>query len=352
MPQSEEYVALEVPREGVNDSFVRVLEWLVAEGAPVDVDQPVAVLETTKVTFELQASQAGYLFRLAGVGDEVPVGNAVALVAKSPSRPDYRPTPAASTPEPSDQIITKKARALIEQHNLSVALFAGLPVVRTEDVEAVVRSGHGAEPAQRIFKGELLDPSADWDAATDTELRRELTALLISLRKRMKAKHDRHVATGDLLTDRWELARELGFGEGTSVYDNCLVLGDVRVGKHCWVGPDTILDGQGGLVIGDYVDIGAGVHVYTHHTIERALTGHKASMFKRPSSIGNCCFIAPKATIAPGTVLGDHTFVAAASYVEGSFPAYSYLAGNPARRVGVVEVSDARARVKPLEEDA
>jgi carbonic anhydrase/acetyltransferase-like protein (isoleucine patch superfamily) len=29
----------------------------------------------------------------------------------------------------------------------------------------------------------------------------------------------------------------MGFGEGSSVYDSCLVLGDVRVGKNVWVGP-------------------------------------------------------------------------------------------------------------------
>src|SRR5262249_31979666 len=120
-----------------------------------------------------------------------------------------------------------------------------------------------------------------------------------------------------------------------------------QVGRNCWIGPGTILDGMNApLRIGDCVDVGAGAHLYTHNTIERALTGRRAPVFKKATTVGNCCFIAPRAILAPGTVLGDHCFVATGSYVEGNFPAFSYLAGNPARRVGSVEVHGDRARVR------
>jgi len=176
---------------------------------------------------------------------------------------------------------------------------------------------------------------------------RTLRQLLTELRKRMRAKFNRHVPTGSLLYDRWDLAKDYQFGEGTSVYDECLILGDVQLGRHCWVGPYTILDAsQAPLVIGDYVDIGAGTHIYTHNTIERALTGHKAPMFTKATTIGNCCFIAPAVVVAPGSVIGDHCFVATGSYVEGTFEAFSYIAGNPAKRVGVVELSGNRARIR------
>jgi acetyltransferase-like isoleucine patch superfamily enzyme len=51
--------------------------------------------------------------------------------------------------------------------------------------------------------------------------------------------------SGDLLTDRRGIARDYGFGSGTSCYDNVLILGDVTVGKHCWIGPNVILKGVG-----------------------------------------------------------------------------------------------------------
>ncbi len=74
----------------------------------------------------------------------------------------------------------------------------------------------------------------------------------------------RRVPFGDLITDRWENAQEYGFGTGSSSYDNVLILGDVTVGNHTWIGPNVILDGKGGLTIGDHCAISAGVQIYFH----------------------------------------------------------------------------------------
>ncbi len=349
MAGSQDYELILAPREGVNDDAVRVVEWLVADGQQVEAKRPLVVLETTKTSFELESPAAGYVFRLAEAGAEVAVGSPVAALSSRPERPRLeaeRPAPEAAGA--GEQVVTNKARELIQQHGLSAAAFAGLAVVRASDVEELLRREGAPQAAPaRTFRGEVLSPDADWDALCDTALRRELAELLTRLRKRMRAKFNRHVSTGDLLYDRWDLAKDYGFGEGTSVYDDVLILGDVKVGRHCWVGPGAILDGMHGqLTVGDYVDVGAGAHLYTHNTIERALTGHKAPLFKKATTVGNCCFIAPKSVLAPGTVLGDHCFVAAASYVEGSFPAFSYIAGNPARRVGSVELHGDRARVR------
>lgn len=349
----QEHTLVLAPREGVNDDVVRVVQWLVDDGAAVEAGRPLAVLETAKAAFDLEAPCAGYAFRIVEADAEVPVGSPVALVSPQPERPVCEPKPAPETRSETngEQVVTNKARDLIQQHGLSLASFAGLDVVRASDVEKVLlqrNAGESAAPV-RLFRGEPLDPNQDWNALCDTQTRRELAALLGQLRRQMKARFNRHVPTGDLLHDRWDLAKDHGFGEGTSVYDDCLILGEVKVGRHCWIGPFTILDGQGGLTIGDYVDVGAGAHLYTHNTIERALTGHRAPMFKKATTIGNCCFIAPGAIIAPGTVIGDHCFVAANSYVEGAFPPYSYIAGNPARRVGTVEIRGDRARVRLLD---
>ncbi len=72
-----------------------------------------------------------------------------------------------------------------------------------------------------------------------------LRNLYHSLREQMKQEHNRHVSFGDLIADRWETASLYGFGEGTSCYDNVLILGDAQVGANTWVGPNCILDGSG-----------------------------------------------------------------------------------------------------------
>ncbi len=219
-----------------------------------------------------------------------------------------------------------------------------LPVVRAEDVRRYLNASLHQEE-HREFRGQPLDLERDWDDILVDPLLKQIQEMLTKLRMRMRAKYNRHVSTNDLLYDRWELARDYGFGEGTSVYDSALILGDVHVGQQCWIGPHTILDGSGGLKIGDYVDVGSGAHIYSHNTIQRALTGHAAKTFYNPTSIGTCCFIAPNSIISAGASLGDHSFVAAGSYVEGRFPAYSFLEGNPARRAGTIVVEGSAARV-------
>src|SRR5262245_56825399 len=79
------------------------------------------------------------------------------------------------------------------------------------------------------------------------------------LREEIKTRWNRAVPFADELVDRWERAASLGFGKGSSIYDSSLVIGSVDVGEGTWIGPFTVLDGQGGLVIGKYCSISTGV---------------------------------------------------------------------------------------------
>ena len=82
---------------------------------------------------------------------------------------------------------------------------------------------------------------------------KDLIKLFHKLRDQTKNKFNRVLPFGDYFSDRWEKAKYLGFGEGTSVYDNVIIIGDVKVGKNTWIGPNVILDGSGGLEIGSTV---------------------------------------------------------------------------------------------------
>ena len=163
------------------------------------------------------------------------------------------------------------------------------------------------------------------------ELRDAIRDLIAELHREKREKLRRHVALGDLLTDRWETAREHGFGEGTSCYDNVLILGDVEVGKHCWIGPNVILDGQGGLTIGDYCDISAGAQIYTHHTVARCLSGGAAPVETAPVRIGSRVYIGPQSIIEKGVTIGDGVVIGAMSLVNRDIPRGARAWGIPAR---------------------
>jgi acetyltransferase-like isoleucine patch superfamily enzyme len=134
--------------------------------------------------------------------------------------------------------------------------------------------------------------------------------------------------------DRWEKAKELGFGEGTSVYDSSLILGDVKVGCHTWIGPFTVLDGSGGLFIGSNCSISAGVQIYSHDTVERSLSGGNAPIELAATKIGSNCYIGPNVIIAKGVIIGDRVVVGANSLVLTDIPSDSKAFGTPCRVVG------------------
>jgi acetyltransferase-like isoleucine patch superfamily enzyme len=144
----------------------------------------------------------------------------------------------------------------------------------------------------------------------------------------------RRVSFGDLVTDRWENARQYGFGKGTSCYDNVLVIGDVKVGENTWIGPNVVLDGSGGpLEIGDHCSISAGVQIYTHNTVKWSTTLGQAEHAKAATKIGNGVYLGPNSVVAMGVKIGDKAVIGAMSFVNSDIPEAKKALGIPARIV-------------------
>ena len=166
----------------------------------------------------------------------------------------------------------------------------------------------------------------------------ETRSLYARLRDAARECWNRDLPLDELMFDRWERARELGFGEGTSIYHSSYVYGDVRVGRGTWIGPFTILDGSGGLTIGDSCSISTGVHLYTHDTVRWAVTGGAAPYEHAPVAVGDCCYVGPHAVVAKGVVIGEHSTIGAGSFVNRDVEPYSIAVGSPCRTIGTVRV--------------
>ncbi|MGI8602765.1 MAG: acyltransferase [Verrucomicrobiales bacterium] len=150
---------------------------------------------------------------------------------------------------------------------------------------------------------------------------RRVRDLHAALSFQMRERFNRHVSLGDLFTDRWETARNFGFGEGSSCYDNVLILGEVKIGRETWIGPNVILDGTGGLEIGDYCSISAGVQIYSHNTVKWATSLGQCPAEKARTRIGSGVYIGPQSVIEMGTDIGDRVVIGAMSFVNRSLPA-------------------------------
>ena len=152
-------------------------------------------------------------------------------------------------------------------------------------------------------------------------------------RRLVKNKFNRVLPLNELLTDRWEKAKFLGFGEGSSIYDSSLIIGNVKVGINTWIGPFTVLDGSGKLEIGNNCSISAGVQIYTHDSVQWAISGGSIPYDYGGVKIGNNCYIGPNTIITKGVEIGEGTIIGSNSFVNTSFGKKSKVAGNPAKHI-------------------
>ena len=157
---------------------------------------------------------------------------------------------------------------------------------------------------------------------------------------------DRSLSPEEMLSDRWERARRLGFGDRASIYASALVYGDMAVGPESWIGPWVLLDGSGGsLRIGAFCSISAGVQVYTHDTVGWALSGGELDHRVGPVEIGDNCHIGSQSIVVAGVTVGSRCVVGANSLVNRDVPDRTVVAGSPARPIGRVEGEGADVRL-------
>lgn len=129
------------------------------------------------------------------------------------------------------------------------------------------------------------------------------------------------------------------------------ISGDPIIGPGTWIGAFTVIDGSGGLTIGAGCDISCGVHIYTHSTARRCVSGRRYNTIDRaPVRIGDRVFIGANATILMGVTIGDEAVVAAGAVVTRDVPARTVVAGVPARPVARVDLeTDGPPQFVPIE---
>ena len=191
---------IKVPVLGESVTEGTIGEWLKQPGDRVEVDEPIASLETDKVAIEVPSPVAGIIGELrAAVGDTVEVGAVIATVeeggtAASPA-PTPAPTPAASedkAPEAAasdaSQTLSPAVRRAVLEHGIDPSTVKGTGKdgrLTKEDVLAAAKSkGDSAAPT----------PAASAPAAIDTGERKtervKMTRLRQTIAKRLKSAQD------------------------------------------------------------------------------------------------------------------------------------------------------------------
>jgi acetyltransferase-like isoleucine patch superfamily enzyme len=124
------------------------------------------------------------------------------------------------------------------------------------------------------------------------------------------------------------------------------IIGEPEIGEGTWIGAFTVLDGSGGLRIGRGCDVSCGVHIYTHSTVRRCVTGRAHEAIDRePVVVGDYVFIGANAVVMMGVTIGDRAIIGAGAVVSADVPAGTIVGGVPARPIGRVEVDGAQVQM-------
>jgi pyruvate dehydrogenase E2 component (dihydrolipoyllysine-residue acetyltransferase) len=210
-----------MPALGMAQDTGKVLRWLKSEGDAVAKGEPVVEVETDKVTVEVEAPAAGTLGTLrAREGEDVPVGQVVALILGAGEREDgdgapARPPAAAAPPAPGPAQpaaapdgrprrrppASPKARRVAAARGVDVATLVGTGpggAVVAADVEAAASAPARAEPSpgpapapvetSSVWRAMARHTAESWREAPHFYLRREVDATrLLSWREVARA---------------------------------------------------------------------------------------------------------------------------------------------------------------------
>ena len=106
----------------------------------------------------------------------------------------------------------------------------------------------------------------------------------------------------------------------------------VKIGRNVVVMPGSLMMSAGGITIEDGAMIAANVQLISnnHDLYERQIITCK------PVHIGKNAWIGAGSTILPGVTVGDYAVVGAGSIVTKDVPAWTIVAGNPARVIKTI----------------
>lgn len=125
----------------------------------------------------------------------------------------------------------------------------------------------------------------------------------------------------------------LTIGEGTVIYNSCHIRDAHRIviGNHTSIGDQSVLDGRGGLTIGNSVNLSTAAWIWTaqHDLNDPGFAGMSA-----PVVIEDYAWISSRSTILPGVTIGRGAVVAAGAVVTKSVAPYEIVGGVPAKKIG------------------
>lgn len=260
-----EPVEIRMPQVNNNDETGVLQRWLVADGARVAADTVIAVIETSKASYDLMAEHSGVLQRLVREGEETAVGTPIAHVfAEDADREAWSAaTQAAPEEEPvaHQLVITRSGLDAMQELGVTEAelLALGKRIIKRADVEAVAAAEAAGDPG-----GDAAGTATDLGRVVDLPRRQRGIAEVVSRSHREipTAFTAYELRCDEALDGLARLARERDLQVGLPEL-LLHVLGRLRVRFPFFYGEvvDERRFREGGADLGVTVDVGTGLFI-------------------------------------------------------------------------------------------
>jgi len=195
---------VKVPTLGESVSEATIGEWLKQPGEPVALDEPIASLETDKVSVEVPSPVAGVMgAHKAAVGDTVEVGAVIATIEdgvapaaaepvaqRKEPEPAPAPPPAPSVPpaDAASQTLSPAVRRAVLEHGIDPSSVQGTGRdgrLTKEDVLAAAKAKDGGAGAALTATAPAPAPSAPSGERREERVR--MTRLRQTIARRLKS---------------------------------------------------------------------------------------------------------------------------------------------------------------------
>ncbi len=115
----------------------------------------------------------------------------------------------------------------------------------------------------------------------------------------------------------------------------------IRIGEKTIVNEYALLDGRGGLTIGNGTSIAMRAIMYSSsHYADSPVFEY----YTKSTSIGDCCWICANSIILPGSIVKNRVIIGANSVFKGEAEEASIYAGNPCKFLRKRQVEDNYSR--------
>ena len=121
-------------------------------------------------------------------------------------------------------------------------------------------------------------------------------------------------------------------GKGTTIHMGTEIRrpSNIRIGNHCIIGHNAILDGRMGLIIEDNVNISTDVCIWT---LQHDFNSSSFESTGGPVVLKQRSWISCRAIVLPSTEIGEGAVVAAGAVVTKNVAPYVVVGGIPAKKI-------------------